>query len=72
MQHYYVVRNAGAISLWSKLKWKARIAFNSIRRFCLYAIFMPTPLLHLKFMLIGAWHGLLGKSDEFAGLSKIT
>jgi rhamnosyltransferase len=65
LRHYYAIRNAFwlAFSPHSKLKarWRCGIAYNGFRRFIAYALFMPQPIIHVRFMCLGVWHAVRGR-----------
>jgi rhamnosyltransferase len=63
-RHYYLFRNA--ILLWRErhacLPWKLNEVKRLLYRLILFPIFVAPRLERLKFMLLGLWHGLRGRS----------
>lgn len=63
-RHYYLFRNA--ILLWREqhacLAWKLNEIKRLLYRLILFPLFVAPRLERLKFMLLGVWHGLLGRT----------
>ena len=63
-RHYYLFRNA--VLLWREkyapLAWKINETKRLAYRLVFFALFVQPRLQRLKFMLLGLWHGLLGRS----------
>ena len=63
-RHYYLFRNA--VLLWREryapLPWKINEAKRLAYRLVFFAFFVEPRLQRLKFMLLGLWHGLRGRS----------
>lgn len=66
-RHYYITRNA--ILLLTKpyisLCWKLSLLFSNLIRIVLYPIIFKPRFGHLKMMLTGLWHGLMGKTGPY-------
>ncbi|MDN8104050.1 glycosyltransferase family 2 protein [Burkholderia multivorans] len=64
VRHYYLFRNAVALMRrtyvpWS---WKTTELVKMPFRLVIYTVFMRPRFDHLKFSLLGLWHGLVGRS----------
>jgi rhamnosyltransferase len=63
-RHYYLFRNS--ILLWRErhacLPWKLNEIKRLLYRLVLFPIFVAPRVERLKFMLLGLWHGLLGRT----------
>lgn len=60
LRHYYCMRNA--LLLWRhphiSLVWKLHDGLRTIKKFVFLSIFTRSRRTHLRFMLLGLWHGL--------------
>jgi rhamnosyltransferase len=63
-RHYYLFRNA--VLLWREphapLAWKLNEARRLLLRLVFFPLFVAPRMARLKYMLLGLWHGLLGRS----------
>jgi rhamnosyltransferase len=63
-RHYYLFRNS--VLLWREryapLAWKINEARRLLYRLVFFGIFVRPRLQRIKFMLLGLWHGLRGRS----------
>jgi len=69
LRHYYTMRNAVAMQKHPAfpLYWKLHDIVRTVRGFILFACVNPPRLKQLKFMLLGLYHGFIGKSGPFSG-----
>ncbi len=63
LRHYYLMRNAAALYLYSdlQLKWKLADAIRLICKFFVYALLGKPRSAHLTMMIQGLWHGATGR-----------
>jgi len=64
MRHYYITRNAFHLALRDKsldLPHRITLFFKSFRYIIGYPILSKPHLTHLKYVLLGFWHGIIGK-----------
>ena len=65
-RHYYLFRNS--LLLWrephARLAWKLNEVRRLFSRLIFFSIFVAPRWQRLKFMLLGLWHGILGKSGR--------
>jgi rhamnosyltransferase len=63
-RHYYLFRNA--LLLWNerhaRLPWKMNEVKRLFYRLVFFSVFVPPRFERLKFMLLGIWHGIIGKT----------
>ncbi len=63
-RHYYLFRNA--VLLWrapyTPVAWKLNEARRLVLRLFFFPLFVPPRIERLRYMLLGLWHGLLGRS----------
>lgn len=69
LRHYYTMRNAVAMQKHPAfpLYWRAYDFVRTVRGFILFACFNPPRLKQIKFMLLGLYHGIIGRSGPFYG-----
>ncbi|NMM06711.1 glycosyltransferase family 2 protein [Polaromonas sp.] len=69
LRHYYTMRNAVAMQKHPAfpLYWKFYDIVRTVRGFLLFACVNPPRLKQVKFMLLGLYHGVIGKSGPFPG-----
>lgn len=64
IRHYYITRNAFYLALRSKnlnMLYKITLFFRAFRYIVGYPLLSTPHLIHLKYVLLGFWHGILGK-----------
>lgn len=63
-RHYYLFRNS--VLLWREsfavLPWKLNEIQRLAKRLVFFSIFVPPRAQRLRFMLLGLWHGILGRT----------
>jgi len=66
VRHYYIIRNAVWIigRPWMKPSWRIALGTNSLRRFIYYSLFSVPRYQHIRMMLRGFWHGIIGKLGQ--------
>lgn len=69
VRHYYTMRNAIAMQKLSYIPryWKYYDAARTVRGFFTFALFNPPRIEQIKYMVIGLYHGYLGKSGAYPG-----
>lgn len=69
LRHYYTMRNAVAMQKLSYIPnyWKVYDAIRTIRGFFTFALFNPPRTQQVKYMIVGLYHGFLGKSGAYPG-----
>ena len=67
-RHYYLFRNA--LLLWrerhASLPWKVNELRRLLYRLVFFSLFVPPRRERLRFMLLGLWHGLLGRTGPLS------
>jgi len=67
-RHYYLFRNA--LLLWREryatLPWKLNELKRLLSRLVFFSLFVPPRLERLRFMLLGLWHGMRGRTGPLA------
>src|ERR1700694_212823 len=62
-RHYYLFRNS--MLLWrerhARLPWKLNEVRRLLARILYFSLFVPPRLERLRFMVLGIWHGMLGR-----------
>ncbi|WP_454068175.1 glycosyltransferase family 2 protein [Brucella anthropi] len=63
VRHYYHFRNAVWLyrRAWLRTDWKVVDALRLVRKFVFYSLMTPPRLRHFEMMLLGVWHGLIGR-----------
>ncbi|WP_063548348.1 glycosyltransferase family 2 protein [Burkholderia territorii] len=69
MRHYYLFRNAIALSKrrympWS---WKGNELLKMPARLVIYGLWLKPRRKHVRMALLGVWHGLIGRMGAFRG-----
>jgi rhamnosyltransferase len=63
-RHYYLFRNS--LLLWrehyAKFPWKVNELRRLVARIVYFSLFVPPRLERLRFMVLGIWHGILGRA----------
>jgi rhamnosyltransferase len=64
VRHYYLFRNAIALigRRYVPWSWKSTELVKMPFRLAIYLMFMRPRLKHLRFSVLGIWHGLIGRS----------
>lgn len=63
LRHYYLMRNATALYFRSNLplQWKVADAIRLIFKFCIYSVLAKPHTAHIRMMVRGLWHGIIGQ-----------
>jgi rhamnosyltransferase len=63
LRHYYLVRNATALYFRSSLplQWKVADGIRLFCKFCIYSVLGKPRATHMRMMLRGFWHGIIGR-----------
>lgn len=63
LRHYYLMRNATALYLRSKLplQWKLADGIRLFLKFCIYSVLAKPRIKHIGMMTRGIWHGIIGR-----------
>jgi rhamnosyltransferase len=73
-RYYYLFRNA--VLLWrsrsAPLPWKIHEARRLLARVVFLALFVPPRVRRLRFMALGLWHGLRGRTGPFQPTTTMT
>jgi rhamnosyltransferase len=66
VRHYYLLRNAVILykEPWVLLRWKIADGVRLLLKCFFYVTFAKQRLTHSRMMLLGVWHGLLGKTGK--------
>jgi rhamnosyltransferase len=67
LRHYYMTRNAIYVyqKKWVPMKYKALDFIKLIRKIIFYSLFARPRKEHIKMMMLGIYHGLIGKMGRF-------
>jgi len=67
LRHYYTFRNSIFLFLRTRypLRWKLADAYRLTGMLVIFTLLLPDRYAHLKMMLRGAWHGLLGRLGRY-------
>lgn len=67
-RHYYLFRNA--LLLWRqpyvRLPWKLNEAMRLLKRLVYFSVMLAPRAERLRYMLLGLWHGLIGRSGPLS------
>lgn len=68
LRHYYMCRNAIWMygRSWPSLSWKLFDAFKLIRKIIFYTLFAAPRLQQVQMMVLGLWHGIIGKMGKYS------
>jgi rhamnosyltransferase len=63
LRHYYSFRNSIYLYLRSRypLRWKLADGYRLAGMLVIFTLLLPDRFAHLRMMLRGAWHGLIGR-----------
>lgn len=67
IRHYYITRNAFYLALYSNdldILHRITLFFKSFRYIVGYPVLSKPHLTHLKYVLLGFWHGIIGKMGK--------
>jgi len=70
IRHYYITRNAFYLALYDKSLdglHKFTLFFKSFRYIIGFSLLSKPHLKHLKYVLLGFWHGIIGKLGRYDG-----
>jgi rhamnosyltransferase len=66
---YYLVRNALLFARKAHLswRWRAHLVYRAAGHVALFSMLLPNRVERTKWMLLGGWHGLIGRSGRLGG-----
>lgn len=66
LRHYYLLRNAVILykETWVSLRWKIADGTRLMLKCIFYTMFAKQRMAHGRMMLLGVWHGLLGRAGR--------
>jgi rhamnosyltransferase len=66
---YYLVRNAllFARKPHLTLRWRAHLVYRAAGHLGLFSVLLPKRMERLRWMLLGVWHGVLGRAGRVGG-----
>jgi rhamnosyltransferase len=69
MRSYYLVRNAllFARKPHLTLRWRVHLIYRAAGHVGLFSVLLPRRVERLRWMLLGAWHGVLGRAGRVGG-----
>ncbi len=67
LRHYYLMRNATHLYLYSRLpcQWKIADGLRLILKFFIYLLVGKPRIEHFQMMTRGIWHGIIGRQGKF-------
>lgn len=68
LRHYYHFRNAILLykESWVPVNWKFIDVYRLVLKFVFYSLFTKNPLSHSYKMILGIYHGIIGKSGQLS------
>ncbi len=69
MRSYYLVRNALLFARKPHLswRWRAHLVYRAAGHLAMFSVLFPDRAERTRWMLVGAWHGLLGRGGRVGG-----